>query len=239
MVCVKVKCVKCGSTEVIKYGQRPNGHQRYRCKSCNKTFQLEYTYKACEPGIKDKIVDMAMNASGTRDTARTLKISRGTVTSTLKELKNSVQPVNTAYLEKKNTENQPISIEICNALSPCECSEGLSVEMDEMWSYYHDKKHQSWLWWAVDHDTGTPLAFTFGPRTDDMLYELIALLEEYNINAVYTDNNFAYNRIIPPEVHFIGKRNTQHIERQHLTLRTRIKRLGRKTICFSNGSFDA
>ena len=60
---------------------------------CNKTFQLEYTYKACELGTKDNIVKIAMNASGTRDTART-------VTSTLKKLKNSVQPVNVAYLEK-------------------------------------------------------------------------------------------------------------------------------------------
>ena len=30
-----------------------------------------------------------------------------------------------------------------------------------------------------------------------------------------------------------GKQNTQKIERKHLTLRTRIKRLVRKTICFS------
>ena len=42
-----------------------------------------------------------MNASGTRDTARTLKISRGTVTSTLRKLKASVQQINTVYLEKK------------------------------------------------------------------------------------------------------------------------------------------
>jgi len=33
--------------------------------------------------------------------------------------------------------------------------------------------------------------------------------------------------------HCPGKRNTQQIERKHLTLRTRIKRLARKTICFS------
>lgn len=83
MAYAEVKCIDCGSTEVIKFGKRANGHQRYRCKSCKKTFQLEYTYKACEPGIKEKIVDMAMNASGTRDTARTLKIARGTVASTL------------------------------------------------------------------------------------------------------------------------------------------------------------
>jgi insertion element IS1 protein InsB len=35
------------------------------------------------------------------------------------------------------------------------------------------------------------------------------------------------------KVHTVGKANTQRIERKHLTLRTRIKRLARRTICFS------
>ena len=30
----------------------------------------------------------------------------------------------------------------------------IRIEMDEMWSFYHDKIHQIWLWWAIDHDTG-------------------------------------------------------------------------------------
>ena len=34
--------------------------------------------------------------------------------------------------------------------------------MDEMWSYYHNKSNQLWLWWAVEHETNTPLAYTFG-----------------------------------------------------------------------------
>ncbi|WP_373527776.1 IS1 family transposase, partial [Nostoc sp.] len=42
-----------------------------------------------------------------------------------------------------------------------------------------------------------------------------------------------YERHLPQEMHSIGKRNTQKIERKHLGLRTRIKRLTRKTICFS------
>ena len=33
-----------------------------------------------------------------------------------------------------------------------------SAEMDEMWSFVHDKSQQYWLWWAVDHRTGVPLA---------------------------------------------------------------------------------
>jgi insertion element IS1 protein InsB len=36
-----------------------------------------------------------------------------------------------------------------------------------------------------------------------------------------------------PEHHTIGKEHTQKIESKHINLRTRIKRLVRRTICFS------
>lgn len=45
----------------------------YRCPVCTHVFQLTYTYEARKPGVKDKIVDMAFNGSGVRDTARVLK----------------------------------------------------------------------------------------------------------------------------------------------------------------------
>jgi deoxycytidylate deaminase len=38
---------------------------------------------------------------------------------------------------------------------------------------------------------------------------------------------------LDPHQHVVGKRRTQQLERKHLTLRTRIKRLVRKGICFS------
>lgn len=107
------------------------------------------------------------------------------------------------------------------------------AEMDEMWSFYHDKKHQVWLWWAIDHKTNTPLAFVFGTREHKYLDELLSLLHSCQIKRIYTDNNFAYSSRISEDILVIGKKNTQKIERDHLTLRTRIKRLCRKTICFS------
>ncbi len=30
------------------------------------------------------------------------------------------------------------------------------AEMDEMWSFVHDKSQQYWLWWAIGHNTGEP-----------------------------------------------------------------------------------
>ncbi len=53
-----------------------------------------------------------------------------------------------------------------------------SLEMDKMWSYCHDKKHQEWLWWAIDHETGVPIAFCFGTRECKVLDELLMLLSK-------------------------------------------------------------
>lgn len=46
---------------------------------------LDYRYRAYQPGIREQVVDMALNGSGIRDTARVLGINKGTVISTLKK----------------------------------------------------------------------------------------------------------------------------------------------------------
>src|SRR5437667_12532324 len=68
---------------------------------------------------------------------------------------------------------------------------------------------------------------------DEVFLRLKALLELFGLTRFYTDHWGAYTRHLDPDVHSPGKRHTQKIERQHLTLRARIKRLVRKTICFS------
>ena len=42
----------------------------------------KYRYKAYEPGIKKQVVEMAINGSGIRDTARVLHINKNTVIAT-------------------------------------------------------------------------------------------------------------------------------------------------------------
>ena len=108
-----------------------------------------------------------------------------------------------------------------------------SVELDEMWSFVQNKGNQRWLWLAIDHNTRTVLAYTFGRRKDKVFRELKALLQPFGITMFFTDDWGSYERNIASEQHTVGKKNTQAIERKNLTLRTRIKRLCRKTICFS------
>lgn len=107
------------------------------------------------------------------------------------------------------------------------------AEMDEMWSFVGNKKQQRWLWHAIDHTTGVVLAYVLAPHQDNALVALMNLLIPFGITRFFTDAWGAYERILDPETHVIGKENIQKIERKHLTLRTRIKRLARKTICFS------
>ena len=107
------------------------------------------------------------------------------------------------------------------------------AELDEMWSFVGRKQQPRWLWEALDHQTGRIVAYTFGRRADRALLKLKALLAPLGIRRFYTDGWGAYRRHLDPNRHVVGKRRTQQLERKHLTLRTRIKRLVRKTICFS------
>ena len=107
------------------------------------------------------------------------------------------------------------------------------AEVDEMWSFVGKKTEPRWLWHAIDHRTGKVLAYVFGRRTDEVFVKLKTLLEPFGLTRYYTDSWGAYERNLDPAVHSPGKRNTQQIERKHLMLRTRLKRLVRQTICFS------
>jgi len=102
-----------------------------------------------------------------------------------------------------------------------------------MQSFVKKKADKRWLWHGINHDTGEILAYVLGARTDAMFLKLKQLLEPFGITKFYTDRLKTYERHIIPEQRFISKYKMQKIERKHLTLRTRIKRLARKTICFS------
>jgi insertion element IS1 protein InsB len=110
---------------------------------------------------------------------------------------------------------------------------GEEAELDEMWSFVGNKKTPRWLWEALDHQTGRVLAYVFGRREDRALLKLKVLLAPFGIRRFYNDSWGAHRRHLDPHRHVVGMRRTQQLERKHLTLRTRIKRLVRRTICFS------
>jgi len=208
MIIRVLHCPYCHGSDIVKHGLSSEGKQRYRCPGClegrGRTFLLEYSYPGQSPEVKQQIVDMALNASGIRDTARVL------------------QPLHPEQVE----------VEIWRA-DEREVRHGLSSELDEMWSYVRRKANPRWCWHAIDHHTGQGLASVFGRRQDTVFVELKALLKPCGITRYFTDGWGAYERHLDAEQHQVGKEHTQKIESKHLNLRTRIKGLVRRTLCFS------
>jgi transposase-like protein len=98
---VLVKCSSCQSDRVYRHGKAKSGIQRYRCRDCCHCFQLDYVYEANKEGVTDKIVDMALNGSGIRDTSRVLGISTATVMAYLKNLRRQPFPLSSSTKSQK------------------------------------------------------------------------------------------------------------------------------------------
>ncbi|MCG6273264.1 IS1 family transposase [Vibrio vulnificus] len=214
MAVVDVKCRFCRQTEFVrKHGTGSGGHQRYRCQSCRKTFQLDYCYRACQPGLKAQVVELAMNNAGIRDTSRVLNISINTVVRGLKKL--TPRCVTTLPLDKVEVQ--------------------LICEVDEQWSFVGSKKKQRWLWYAREPRLKRIIAHAFGNRSRRTFGKLMQRLSAFKVEVWCTDGFNAYDSL-PEQKHLVGKLFTQRIERENLTLRTRLKRLNRKTLGYSKSS---
>ncbi|MEI8671034.1 IS1 family transposase [Vibrio sp. SA48] len=212
MATIQVQCRFCNKTEPVrKHGKGHSGFPRFRCLDCRKSFQLDYVYEARKPDVKEKIVDMAMNSSGVRETARVLNVAYNTVLSTFKKL--SPRQVTSIPFDRANIT--------------------LICEVDEQWSFVGNKKNRRWLWYAWEPRYKRIIAHSFGKRNTDALRALLALLAPFDIRFFFTDDLTVYTKELPREKHVVGKRFTQRIERTNLTLRSRLKRLVRKTIGFS------
>ena len=84
---------------------------------------------------------------------------------------------------------------------------------------------------------GGVLAYALGSRADPVFVKFPKLLKPVGLEHCYTDGAGVYERHLPAAAPTVGKANKQQIERNHLTLRTRIKCLARKTLCFSKAVF--
>jgi transposase-like protein len=73
MVFISVQCPHCHSDQIFKRGKTGCGTQRYLCQNATcatGSFLLDYRYQGRLPEVKHQIIDMSLNASGVRETAR-------------------------------------------------------------------------------------------------------------------------------------------------------------------------
>ena len=141
------------------------------------------------------MVDIAINGSGIRDTARVLNISRTTILNRLKKEKNLLQVNPNFFNHHSETEVKVRVGQVCN-----------EAEIDEQWSFVRKKSNQRWLWHAVCHETNTVLAYVFGKRKDVVFKELKEHLLPFGITRFYTDDWGAYERNLDSSEHELGKK---------------------------------
>jgi len=151
---------------------------------------------------------MTLNGSGIRDISRVLEMRPNTVLSIIRTV--------AATVDEPRVEPQ---IE--------------NLELDEFWSFVGQKAHQRWTWYGFDRERKQVSALVNGRRTDANCQALYEKLKAAQVTNFYSDQWGAYPKVLPCASHHIGKAGTRHIERRNLTFRTRIKRLQRRTICFS------
>jgi insertion element IS1 protein InsB len=158
MTFIAVRSLHCHSEQIVTRGKTRRGTQRYLCRNTACTtgsFLLDYRNQGCLPEVQQQIIDMSLNASGIRDTARVLRLSTETVLSERKKKETVLESVNTGLLRTLNPEQVAVDIEQAG-----------EAERDEMWSFVGNNGNPRWLWHAIDHHTGAVLAYVFGRRTE-------------------------------------------------------------------------
>jgi insertion element IS1 protein InsB len=207
----EITCPRCPRGNVIKHGTTLGGKQRYRCRRCGRQFVNDYSYRGHDPEVRRLVVPLALNGCGIRDIGRVLQISTNTA---LKLLRRHASRVRRPRLPAHITE----------------------LEMDEMWSFVGQKEQEAWLWYAFEPRSRQIVAWLIGERTDKNCRRLLNQLKHCRVLRFCTDEWKSYRKLIPWAQHWVGKRWTQRIERQNLNFRTHLKRLQRRTICFSKTS---
>ena len=207
---VKVySCSRCVgmSSRLIKYGKTSYGKQRYQCKSCKITSVFEYRYNAYRKDINQKIILLTKEGLGIRSTARILKISATTLLKRIIVIANNIFQPAIRYYQ--------------------------SYELDELRLFVRKKSNPMWLVYTINKTTKQVAGFYIGKRNNKTLNAVVKTLLNSKARIIYTDRLRNYQYLIPKEIHETKRFGTNGIERKNLNLRTHLKRLNRKTICFS------
>ena len=191
-----------------KAGKQKNAVQKFFCTLCKKYQQSVYRNRVWDKGTKPLICKMVCESVSVRVIARILKISINAVQAGIRRA-------------GKETAKPPIGLYQA------------SVEVDELRTFIGNKENHYWVAYALNRATGKVLDFVVGRRTKGTLRTLTHTLLLSEVHKITTGRLNIYRSLIPAPLHDYGKCGTNRIERKNLAIRTDIKRLSRRTICFS------
>lgn len=202
-------CKTC-EARCIKKGFDKNGKQRFCCTGCNKYQLMSYSSYAWLPSINDSIKTLVKEGCGIRSIGRILKIASATVVARIKAIAKEI--VKPALLHNK------------------------SYEVDELRTFVKKKCNLSWVVSAYERESKSVVEVAIGKRTTATLQKVTQTLLLACASKIHTDKLGIYNVLIPQQLHSTKARSINHVERFHLNLRTHLKRLARRSICFSKSA---
>lgn len=119
------------------------------------------------------------------------------------------------------------------AINPIYYLPGDEYEVDELRTYIRRKSNPVWIAFALNRRTKQVVAFRIGRRTKRHLKSLIDTILSTSPSKICTDSLNIYKHIIPRKLHSVKRGGINHVERFHLSLRHKLKRLARRTLAFS------
>lgn len=140
------------------------------------------------------------------------------------------------YLKIPKTTVRRRILIISNKLLPPIYSEANQVyEVDEMQTFIRKNEPTcySYITYGINRTTKQIIGFVVGRRSKENIKQVIDKLLLLKPRKIFTDGLNIYPSLIPVSIHCVFQFHTNVIERNNLTLRIRLKRLGRKTICYS------
>lgn len=200
-----MKCLSCNG-KCIKKGKTKFDIQKYQCLNCKKYQREEYKRKGYRGDTEARVKELIRESSGIRSISRVLKISTTTVNVVLKRIASKIQKPKVKFNKV--------------------------YEVDELKTHVQKKKNEQWIIYAIDKKTRQVVDFKVGKRNKGNIKTVVETLLLGKAKLIYTDGLNIYPPLIPKQQHKVVPHNTNYIERKNLNLRTHLKCLTRRSICF-------
>ena len=187
--------------------------QKYYCPLCHKYQRKKYHYRLSTSKDDNNIVLLNNEGMSISSIGRYLQIAKTTVRRRILLISRKI--ITPVYSETNQV-----------------------YEVDEMQTFI-GRNHPSCythISYAINRATRKVIDFIAGPRTKENIRQVIEKVLLLKPRKIYTDGLNLYPSLIPSAIHCYFQYRTNTIERNNLSIRNSLKRLSRKTICFSKSA---